>query len=53
MRCYARRQDLNRLRKVYRTLTAAPRREIDDDGAEPSPETEALLHALLARPERA
>ncbi|MEX2230411.1 MAG: BTAD domain-containing putative transcriptional regulator [Dehalococcoidia bacterium] len=50
MRCHARQGDMNGVRKVYKNLTEALRRELDDDHAEPALETSAILRELLARP---
>jgi DNA-binding SARP family transcriptional activator len=46
MRCYAKAGDLNGVRKVYKVLVASLRRELDDEKAEPLPETTALLREL-------
>jgi hypothetical protein len=46
MRCYAVAGDLNAVRKVHKVLAESLRRELDDDKAEPLPETTALLREL-------
>lgn len=43
MRCYAVLGDTNSVRRCYKTLVGALRRELEDDGAEPLPETTKLL----------
>lgn len=48
MRCYARAGDLNGVRKVYKVLVESLRRELDDEKAEPLPETTSLLRELTA-----
>lgn len=45
-RRYAKLGDLNGVRKVYKVLCESLRRELEDDRAEPLPETTALLHEL-------
>ena len=49
MRCHAALGDTNAVRRAYKALTAALRRELEDDGAEPLPETTALLHELAVQ----
>jgi hypothetical protein len=46
MRSYARLGDVNGVRKVYKVLTESLRRELEDEKAEPLPETVALLQEL-------
>ena len=46
MRCYAKLGDVNGVRKVYKVLTESLRRELEDEKAEPLPETAALLQEL-------
>jgi DNA-binding SARP family transcriptional activator len=46
MRCYGKLADSNGVRKVYKVLCEALRREFDDDNAEPLPETKALYEEL-------
>jgi nucleoid-associated protein YgaU/DNA-binding SARP family transcriptional activator len=53
MRCYAKAGDLNGVRKVYKMLAESLRRELDDEKAEPLPETSALLRGLTRQPDRA
>ncbi|MDO8616723.1 MAG: bacterial transcriptional activator domain-containing protein [Dehalococcoidia bacterium] len=53
MRCYARLGDLNGVRKVYKVLCESLRRELEDEKAEPLPQTTALLRELLGEPKRA
>lgn len=48
MRAHAGEHDPNGARKVYRALLEALRRELDDAGIEPAPETTALLDAIVA-----
>jgi DNA-binding SARP family transcriptional activator len=48
MRCHAALGDTNAVRRTYKALTAALRRELEDDGAEPLPETTKLLEDLAA-----
>ncbi len=43
MRCYAKLGDLNGVRKVCKVLCESLRRELEDEKAEPLPETAALL----------
>jgi DNA-binding SARP family transcriptional activator len=47
MRCLALLGDTNGVRKVYKVLVEALRRELDDPSAEPLPDTSALLHELV------
>lgn len=46
MRCYAKLGDLNGARKVYEVLCESLRRELEDEKAEPLPETTAVLREL-------
>ena len=46
MRCYAKVGDVNGVRKVYKVLTESLRRELEDENAEPLPETTALFQEL-------
>ncbi|MBN9492553.1 LysM peptidoglycan-binding domain-containing protein [bacterium] len=46
MRCYAALGDTNAVRRTYKSLTIALRRELEDDSAEPLPETTKLLGEL-------
>jgi DNA-binding SARP family transcriptional activator len=46
MRCYDRLGDINGVRKVYKVLMESLRRELEDEKAEPLPETTALLQEL-------
>jgi len=46
MRCYAKLGDLNGVRKVYKVLCESLRRELEDDKAEPLPETTAVMREL-------
>jgi pentatricopeptide repeat protein len=46
MHCYAKAGDLNGVRKVYKLLAESLRRELDDEKAEPLPDTTALLREL-------
>ena len=46
MRCYAKLGDVNGVRKVHKVLTESLRRELEDEKAEPLPETAALLQEL-------
>ena len=46
MRCHATLGDTNAVRRAYKALTAALRRELEDDAAEPLPETTKLLEEL-------
>ena len=48
MRQLAAARDVTGVRKVFKALTEALRRELDDPGAVPGPETRALLADLLA-----
>ncbi len=47
MRCHAALGDTNAVRRAYKTLANALRRELEDDGAEPLPETIGLLDKLI------
>ena len=49
MRCYAKVGDLNGVRKVYKVLTESLRRELEDEKAEPLPETTALFQELTGQ----
>lgn len=49
MRCYAKLGDLNGVRKVYRVLCESLRRELEDDKAEPLPETTAVFQELATQ----
>lgn len=51
MRCHAALGDTNGVRRAYKSLTTALRRELEDDGAEPLPETTKLLEELSRRRE--
>jgi pentatricopeptide repeat protein len=53
MRCYSKLGDVNGVRKVYKVLTEALRRELEDESAEPLPETTALFRELTRQPEQA
>ncbi len=53
MRCYAKLGDLNGVRKVYKVLSESLRRDLEDEKAEPLPETAALFHELIGEPKRA
>ncbi len=46
MRCHAALGDTNAVRRTYKALTTALRRELEDDAAEPLPETTKLLDEL-------
>nr|AQQ74584.1 hypothetical protein [uncultured bacterium] len=46
MRCYAKLADTNGVRKVYKVLKEALRRELEDEKAEPLPETRTLFEEL-------
>ncbi|MDI6857198.1 MAG: LysM peptidoglycan-binding domain-containing protein [Dehalococcoidia bacterium] len=46
MRCYAKLGDVNGVRKVYKVLCESLRRELEDDKAEPLPETTGLFREL-------
>jgi DNA-binding SARP family transcriptional activator len=50
MRCCAKLGDTNSVRRVYKTLRESLRRELEDEKAEPLPETTALLQELTADP---
>lgn len=47
MRCHATLGDTNAVRRTYKALTTALRRELEDDAAEPLPETTKLLESLI------
>jgi DNA-binding SARP family transcriptional activator len=49
MRCHAKLGDTNAVRKVYKTLTESLRRELEDESAEPLPETMVLWRELADR----
>ena len=53
MRCYAKLGDLNGVRKVYKVLCESLRRELEDENAEPLPETTALLQEFMEKTTRA
>ncbi len=46
MRCHAKLGDRNAVRRMYKTLRESLRRELDDEKAEPLPETAALVQEL-------
>ncbi len=46
MRCHAALGDTNAVRRTYKALTTALRRELEDDAAEPLPETTRLREQL-------
>ncbi len=46
MRCYAKLGDLNGVRKVYKVLCESLQRELEDENAEPLPETAAVFHEV-------
>jgi len=46
VRCYAKAGDVNGVRKVYKVLAESLRRDLDDEKAEPLPETTSLLREL-------
>jgi DNA-binding SARP family transcriptional activator len=48
MHCYAKLGDVNGVRKVYKVLCESLPRELEDDKAEPLPETTALFRELTA-----
>jgi len=48
MRCYFKLGDVNGVRKVYKVLSESLRRELDDAGAEPMPETASLMRELTS-----
>jgi len=50
MRCYSKLANVNGVRKVYKVLTESLRRELEDEKAEPLPETTALMRELVAAP---
>ncbi len=52
MRCYAKLGDLNGVRKVYKVLCESLRRELEDEKAEPLPETTAVFRELAGQPRR-
>jgi DNA-binding SARP family transcriptional activator len=52
MRCYAKLGDSNGVRRVFKVLRESLRRELDDDRAEPLPETTALFQELTKQPDR-
>ncbi len=47
MQCYEKLGDTNGVRKVYKVLTESLRRELDDEMAEPLPETKAMFQGLI------
>lgn len=49
MRCHAKLGDTNAVRKVYKSLQDSLRRELEDEKAEPLPETVALFGELAKR----
>ncbi|MBI2765422.1 MAG: LysM peptidoglycan-binding domain-containing protein [Chloroflexi bacterium] len=49
MRCHATLGDTNAIRRAYKALTTALRRELEDDSAEPLPETRRVLEELSAQ----
>jgi len=53
MRCYAKAGDVNGVRKVYKTLCESLRRELEDDKAEPMPDTIDLFEELARGPTEA
>jgi len=53
MRCYGKLGDQNGARKVYKVLGESLRRELEDEKAQPLPETTALLQELTRQPHRA
>ena len=46
MNCYAKLGDINGVRRVFKMLTESLRRDLDDEKAEPLPETTALFREL-------
>jgi two-component SAPR family response regulator len=52
MRCHATLGDTNAVRRTYKALTAALRRDLEDDGAEPLPETQRLHLGLTGQESR-
>jgi LuxR family maltose regulon positive regulatory protein len=48
MQCYGSLGDTNGVRKVYKTLVEALRRELEDSDAQPLPETSELWHRLVS-----
>ncbi len=53
MRCYAKLGDVNGVRKVYKVLRESLRRELEDEKAEPLPETTAQFHERIQQATRA
>ena len=53
MRCYSRLGDVNGARKLYKVLTESLRRELEDENAEPLPETTALFQEFMQKATRA
>ncbi len=53
MRCYSRLGDVKGARNVYKVLTESLRRELEDEKAQPLPETTALFHELIQEATRA
>lgn len=53
MRCYEKLGDVNGVRKVYKVLRESLRRELEDEKAEPRPETTAPLREFVGEPKRA
>jgi hypothetical protein len=53
MRCYGKLGDVNGARKVYKVLTESLRRELEDENAEPLPETTALFQEFMRKATRA
>jgi DNA-binding SARP family transcriptional activator len=51
MRCHAKLGDINGVRRAYKALQESLKRELEDDKAEPLPETAVLVRDLTA-PER-
>lgn len=49
MRCHAALGDTNAVRRTYKALTITLRRELEDDSAEPLPETRRVLEELSAQ----
>lgn len=49
MRCHAQRGDTNSVRRVYKTPREWLRRELEDEKAEPLPETTPLFQELTKR----
>jgi len=50
MRCHAQRGDTNSVRRVYKTPREWLRRELEDEKAEPLPETTPLFQELTKPP---